>query len=141
MQIPGKPSESDFTRVSSDLTIWLRCASTSVHGFYRLSLLSVYFVIKNCSRLPKLSLSFLDLLDLLVFDDLFTVKALVVDTLSPLDGLDVFRELALHLVRPPNWQVALEDVIDLLESASSCLRVHEEDVNSHHRAEYAEDDV
>lgn len=74
-------------------------------------------------------------------NDLLVKTLLVANALLSLYSFDIFGELALRLTSPPHRQIAFEDVVDLFQSASSSLRIREEDVESHSRAQDAEDDV
>ena len=68
-------------------------------------------------------------------------RALSIEALRSLHGLDIFSKLALCLAGSPNGQVTFKDIVDLFQGTSSGLRVREEDVESHRRAQNAEDDV
>lgn len=57
------------------------------------------------------------------------------------DLLPVLLKHALNLRRPPSRNVVSKDEINLLERLSLGLRIHEEDVEGHGKAEDTEDDV
>lgn len=74
-------------------------------------------------------------------NDLLVETLLIANALLSLHGFDVFSELALRFTSSPDRQVAFEDVVDLFQSTSSGFGVREEDVESHRRAQDAENDV
>jgi len=56
---------------------------------------------------------------------------IVFNVLSPLYSLNIFRELALRLTRPPDWLIAFEDIVNFFEGTPSGLGVREENVEGH----------
>jgi len=74
-------------------------------------------------------------------NDLPVETLFIINALLPLYSFDIFREFALRFTSPPDRQIAFENIVDLFQGTSSGLRVCEENVESHRRAQDAEDDV
>jgi hypothetical protein len=111
---------------------------SSIPGVYNLSARYASRERPTTSRSPRSGP--LQLLRFVVLSNDF-FRALSIEALRPLHGLDIFSKLALCLTGPPNRQVAFEDVVDLFQGATGGFWVGEEDVERHRCAKHAEDNV
>ena len=68
-------------------------------------------------------------------------RALSIEALRSLHGLDIFSKLALCLAGSPNGQVTFKDIVDLFQGTASGFWVGEKDMECHRCAKHAEDDV